>query len=387
MVLASWATNPGVPNDVDLGKWVIMKRICAALVGTLAVVALAAPTLVGAQGTGEFLCSAGARDGQPCVEFSDCPGGVCVIAQGVCSDGAFCVCPGGGQCVASPACSFDTSFGTCAGGVAAGVCCALGFNCPPGDFCAGTHKLCLSGPFQGFPCTTTAMCEGAPCGSNGFFCDEGAADGFPCVTNDDCPDGVCNTAFAGQPTNTPGGPVATSTPRSPTAVPATPRPTSTLPPLPPLTPGTVPTSPPQHSATPAPPTATPTPVVGTLVLTTTDAVFGANKLQVDVAPETFPVQGVIDVAGVLMDFTRRRSSRVLDLKPEFGLSFDVPAGTVVRVVEYTPTPGRFGQVVREIDEGRGCAVAPSNAGNRDVLWLAGFALFATWLRRRSQLAA
>lgn len=364
------------------GKRGIMRRFGVALLAMAAGVALMAPSASLGQGTGEFLCSAGSRDGQSCLGFSDCPGGVCVIAQGVCSNGDVCVCPGGGQCVATPACSIDASFGTCAGGVAAGVCCALGFNCPTGDSCAATHKICLSGPFQGFPCTTNAMCEGGTCGSNGYFCDNGDADGYPCVTNADCPGGICETGFVTQPTNTPGTTQQVRTP-TPTVPGATPAATNTAPAPPTLSPGVVPTATPVETATATAPTPTSTPVIGTLLTTTQDAFAGDNKIVVDIDAadlSTFPVEGVVEIAGVEMDFTRRRSSRTLDLRAVNGLPANVPAGSIVRVIEFTPTPGPIRVEDRAIEEG--CAVRPAASGDRGILWLVGAAMLAAGLRRR-----
>jgi len=364
-----------------------MKRISVALVVGWVMVMIAGPSTSLAQGTGEFLCSAGSRDGQTCLAFSDCPGGVCVIAQGVCADGSTCVCPGGGQCVATPACASDTSFGTCIGGVADGVCCATGFNCPVGDTCVATQRVCAGGSFQGFPCTTNAMCNGGQCVSNGFVCEGGSADFFPCVTNEDCPGGICDQSFVNQPTNTPVTPAATAGPNTPTSPPAAS--TNTPLPFPTIVPGTPPTSGPVNTATPVPPTATFTPVIGTLALTTADALVGANKVVVDIDPTAFPVQGVIDIDGFLTEFTRRRSSRTLDLRAEFGLPFDVPAGSVVRVVEFTPTPGRHGQEQRDINEGRGCAVAPpmtNSSSTPGAAWLALIAAVGMILRRRSSNA-
>jgi len=378
-MVATFAAVEAVPAE-NLGATM---RIGWLVVGALLLFGPGGSAPSFAQGTGEFLCSAGTRDGQPCTAFSDCPGGVCIIAQGVCADGAFCSCPGGGTCSPTPACSLDVSFGTCAGGVADGVCCALGFDCPPGDSCTATHRVCLSGPFQGFACTNAAMCDGAPCGSNGFFCSDGAADGFPCVTNDDCPGGFCDQSFMTPPTNTPVT-VPTSTPGTgPTSPPQqTPVPTATLPSIPNLTPGIVPTSTPHDTPEPATPTPTFTPVIGVLLPTAENAAAGSNRIVVDIDPAQFPVQGVIEVQGITTEFTRRRSSRVLDLRLEGGLPANLPAGSIVRVVEFTPTPGRVGQELREIDEGRGCAVAP-HSGGYPGLALGAFGLLLAGLRRRA----
>ena len=344
-----------------------------------------------AQPTGEFLCSAGTNDGQPCEAFSDCPGGVCIIAQGVCSDGQICVCPGGGECVATPACPGAAQFGTCAGGVANEICCDTNFNCAANDPCIATHRLCLSGDLQGFPCTSSAQCDGAVCGSNGFFCSGGSADGFGCVSDEDCPvGGVCDNSFVVQPTatRTPVTPGSTPPPATPTQPNFTPAPTNTRGAIPTVPTGVVPptpTSPPQDTFTPAPPTLTATPVVGTLVTTVGAAAPGDNKITVAIDPTQFPVQGVVDVGGgTLINFTRRRSSTVLDLKAVNGLPFGLNDGSVVRVVEFTPTPGPVIIIDEGIDEGSDCAIRTDprrrSAGG---LWVLGLGLALVALRKRS----
>lgn len=359
----------------------IMRRFGLAWVGVLTAWVLLGSTASWAQGNGAFLCSAGSRDGQTCLSFSDCPGGVCVIAQGVCSNGDPCVCPGGGRCNAAPACDIDASFGTCSGGVMSGVCCAVGFNCPTGDSCAATHRICLNGPFRGYPCTTNAMCEGGTCGSNGFFCEGGDADAYPCADSNDCPGGFCETAFA-QPTATPNTPGATQPPRTPTPTfpGITPGVTNTPRPFPTLSPGIVPTATAIGTVAPTP---TFTPVVGTLLLTTAPAFIGASKILVEIEDadlSTFPVQGIVDIGGSEFDFTRRRSSRALDLKLVEGLPFALPAGSVVRVVEYVHTPGPIRHEDRAVDES--CAIRPAQAGDRGPLWLVALGLLGVVLRFR-----
>lgn len=343
-----------------------------------------------AQPTGEFLCSLGPNDGDPCEAFSDCEGGVCIIAQGVCSDGQICVCPGGGECVSTPACSGSPQFGTCAGGVADTLCCDTDFNCAPGDPCLATHKLCQSGELQGFPCTNNAQCGGAPCASNGFFCSGGSLDGYGCVTDDDCSGGgVCDTSFVVVPTatRTPVTPGATVPPATPTQPGSTPRPTNTTGPIPTVPTNVIPatpTSPPVNTSTPVPPTPTFTPVIGTLVTTVGDAEAGANKITVNVDPTQFPVEGVVDVGtGELIHFTRRRSSTILDLKAVNGLPFALDAGSVVRVVEYTPTPGPVIIIDEGVDRGSDCAIRTNPAargfGGLSVL---GLGVLALLIRRR-----
>ncbi|HYD49858.1 MAG TPA: hypothetical protein VEB21_15985 [Terriglobales bacterium] len=170
----------------------------------LALLCATAPVPAGAQGTGEFLCSLGSRDGQPCESFDDCPGGICVIAQGVCPDGFICDCPAG-SCTEEVLCSLDEAFGTCSSGTSVGRCCDVALECLPGDACVGAHKLCVGGQDQGFSCLDSTQCRGGDCVSTGCFCDAGDFDGYPCVGDGDCPGGGCDCSFAPNPTPTPIG--------------------------------------------------------------------------------------------------------------------------------------------------------------------------------------
>jgi hypothetical protein len=116
--------------------------------------------------------------------------------------------------------------------------------------------------------------------------------------------------------------------------------------------------------TPDVPTDTPeptrTPDIGHFATTTTDAPSGTFQLQVDVPSDdlvSFPVEGVVQVFGETFGFTRRRTSRVLNLKDPDGLPFAITAGTVVLVIEATPGPVRPGPVVvRNEQGGSGCAI-------------------------------
>ncbi|HYD50771.1 MAG TPA: hypothetical protein VEB21_20615, partial [Terriglobales bacterium] len=291
----------------------------------------------------------------------DCPGGVCVIAQGVCSDGFICDCPSG-ECSNAVRCQIDQTFGTCASGVTAGLCCDVALNCPEGDACVGTARVCVGGMDQGFSCSNNSQCRNGSCTSTGCFCEGGDFDAFTCVNTNDCPGGgTCSCLSAATPTTAP------STPTQPTAVPTATRPVST--PIFTSTPG--PTSPfptntplptstfvPVDTNTPAP---TNTPEFGQFATTAIDAPAGANKLRLTSDPRTLPVQGVVEVFGRSLRFTRRRSSPVLDLQEEFGLPFAVAAGTVVRLVESTPTPGPSGNEIRgEADGGCNIIAGPSN---------------------------
>jgi hypothetical protein len=149
------------------------------------------------------LCSAGSRDGQPCSRVEDCPGGACVVAQGVCDggtdDGYDCDCPLS-TCAATPACSTDPALGTCADGLFAGSCCDPTFNCTDGSPCQPTQKVCLSGELKGFSCLNDTHCLGALCWATGRVCD----DGFACVDDNDCIVGTCQgTGSFPTPTPTP----------------------------------------------------------------------------------------------------------------------------------------------------------------------------------------
>src|SRR5579862_1345111 len=160
---------------------------------------------------GQFLCSLGPLDGQPCNSDVDCGApGVCVIAPGICDggsgDGAYCDCAGG-TCIAStPAC--DPSFtGVCQGGPDATQCCDVTTNCPDAAGCVGTQKVCLGGDSKATSCLRDAQCPGSTCVSTGKFCNGGDFDSFACVDDVDCdnadgsPGGNCLSL--GQPTPTP----------------------------------------------------------------------------------------------------------------------------------------------------------------------------------------
>lgn len=137
------------------------------------------------------LCSSGERDSQPCTEPTDCPGGGCVLARGVCDggsdDGWDCDCPLS-MCSAANACSSDPVLGSCSGGLRAGECCDPAFNCGDGSPCSPTQKVCLDGPLKGLPCLREAHCLGSACWAVGRWCD----DGYPCVDDEDCIAGRCN---------------------------------------------------------------------------------------------------------------------------------------------------------------------------------------------------
>lgn len=189
-------------------------RIPLAIVCWLALVARVAPA--------QRLCSAGERDGQPCTQVTDCPGGTCVLAQGVCSggadDGLDCDCPSG-TCSDSPACASDPALGSCNGGLLAGRCCDPAFNCASGNPCVPTQKVCLSGPLKGLPCLQDTHCLGAVCWATGRVCGDGSA----CVDDDDCLMGTCE-GTGSFPTPTPTTATRTPTPSSSPSASRTPTP-------------------------------------------------------------------------------------------------------------------------------------------------------------------
>lgn len=355
----------------------------------------------------QFLCSAGTRDGLECEGDDDCTGdGVCVIPLGVCtggeSDGFFCICPGS-DCVAEPVCSDNASLGTCAGGVFQDLCCDLADNCFDGSPCASTQKVCIGGDFQGLPCVTNAHCPGSLCRSTGLYCSGGDNDSFSCFNTADCPGGEC---IGAAPIDTPGAATATPQAPTPTAPPtSTPVATVATPATPPTTgptvtgtPGTaVPTgtSTPTRTPgiTPDAPTPTPeptrTPSVGRFASTMTDAAIGGFQLQVDVPTNqlvSFPVEGVFQVFGETFEFTRRRTSRVLNLTDPDGLPFSIAAGTVLLVIEATPRPSRPGGVIVRNEQGGSCAIRGSGGspGSATVLLLGAALLLVARSFRRSR---
>jgi hypothetical protein len=157
--------------------------------------------------SGPFLCTAGSNDGKDCLSDSDCPGGACVIAQGVCNggtdDGLPCDCAGG-NCATQLVCSSDASMGTCDAGSATGDCCSTADNCTGNLPCVGSQKVCLGGDDKGFACLNDRQCGGSTCVSTGLFCVGGDFDGFSCVDDADCSGGgSCHAAVETLDTPTP----------------------------------------------------------------------------------------------------------------------------------------------------------------------------------------
>ncbi len=171
-----------------------------------------------------LLCSAGARDGQPCRIQMDCPDGACVIAQGVCDDGNGFPC----DCAGST-CSSDSL--TCVGGAFADRPCDPSSACAPGTECLGTQRICVglgdAGSnllSAGFSCLVDQQCASMQCRSTGLVCGVGSSytgfscgeDSDCCITGSDCPPGICGTVL---PTATPTS--TTPTPTIPTPTPMT----------------------------------------------------------------------------------------------------------------------------------------------------------------------
>src|SRR5512139_3476706 len=93
-----------------------------------------------AQGTQYRLCSVpGSSERRPCQTEADCPGGACVLAQGVCDD------HDGFQC--------DCLDGSCS-------------DCAAGVQCVATQMICGDGT----PCLRSTQCQVPPCQATGRVC-------------------------------------------------------------------------------------------------------------------------------------------------------------------------------------------------------------------------
>jgi hypothetical protein len=137
---------------------------------------------------GQYLCSGGARDGQPCNDDGGCaPSGVCVIMSGICDggsrDGNYCDCAMGTCTAATPVCSAELS-GVCQGGPYANACCDVSTNCADGAPCVATQKVCVDG--NGQSCLRDSQCAGTACQSTAKFCSGGDYDRYPCAGDSDC---------------------------------------------------------------------------------------------------------------------------------------------------------------------------------------------------------
>jgi len=385
-----------------------LTRVRTLVVGMLLLAAAVVAGRVEAQGTGAFLCSLGTRDGQSCASDGDCPGGVCVLAQGVCDggtdDGAPCSCAGG-TCSGTPVCSADASFGTCSGGPFAGDCCDTDFNCLDGRPCAPTQKVCLGGDLRGYPCIRDSQCLGSVCRSTGKFClgvcQSGASSGDLCTTTDDCGGAECSSDFqdascsldadccltgsvcpAGICTVGAVAPTPTPTRRTPTATAGTAGPTA---PRTPTIPGTSPSP-----TVPVPATATPRPTTGPSPtrlpagqsIVVRAAAAGERDLALQDAtsfPETGLIEILVDPAAITptikVGYSRALLSNTLSL--DAPLSEAVPVGAIVR------SAPRGGMVYESVAEGAGCAVSPTGGtGGGWVVLAAGLAVGLIGRRRR-----
>ena len=343
--------------------------------------------------TGEFLCSVPGNvppDGKPCNGDEDCPGGTCVVAQGVCNaagasdDGFPCDCAGG-TCVAN----------TCSGGTAAGLSCDPTTNCSGSEPCVGTQKVCLSGADRGFSCVRNDQCSGSNCVSTGKFCMMGTdfaffscvVDADCCMSTTTCPRGAC---VGSQPT-----PTATRVPTR-TTVPGSPRPTNTPSP-------TTSVTTPVHTGTPTP-TGTTSVSTGTIAPTRTSTATltprPGSRVVADAASAGATTLSLVDASGLpsrgdvqigndptLVPYSRCSSCpKSNTLRLGVSLASDVAAGTVVQVVAFTPTPGPAVHEFRGVGEGAGCAIVDSHGGGAGWLLLTGGVLVRFRRRCRSRLS-
>ena len=148
-----------------------------------------------------FLCSQGSNDGRACTRDADCPGGVCVVEQGICNggddDGEPCDCAASSCSLQGFSCAAPSSSkGTCNGGPSAGGACVC--NCAGGATCVATQKVCVGGDGDGFSCLNSTQCGGRPCQSTGKFCAGfcagGSAKNAVCVDDSECPGSSCTAS-------------------------------------------------------------------------------------------------------------------------------------------------------------------------------------------------
>jgi len=328
---------------------------------------------------GEFLCSAGSRDGRPCNGDDDCPNGVCVIAQGVCDggtdDGFPCDCAAS-TCSATPVCTDDATLGTCVGGPSATLCCDVTTNCTDGAPCTASQKVCLGGDNKAFSCLRNDQCPGSVCASTGRFCNGGDFDGFSCVDNADCPNGTCDTfvVATATPTRTVGGPTPTRTRTAAGTFTPTQTPT-------PITPG-------QSSPTP---TATVLTGVATLAnnIAPTDTVIVLDNgsglpatggvVQIDAEQISFAGHSGNTLVGVQRGINGTTAEGHLAGTPVFLIQLPTPTATRP-IPTFTP---RDPEVRVEVTgEGGGCAVAGAGGSAPGAFGLVGLALVLGAIRRR-----
>jgi hypothetical protein len=356
--------------------------------GTLTVARAQAPTPTP---NGEFLCSAGPRDGQACNGDVDCsPGGVCVIAQGVCDggtdDGFPCDCAAGTCTASTPACDpTPTLAGVCVGGPSDTVCCDVNTNCIDGAPCVGAQKVCLSGSSKGYSCLNDGQCTGSVCISTGKFCSGGDFDSFACVDNADCKNvdgtsvGVCIGAVLPTPTHTISTPPATRTPTA-TRPAGTGVPTATHTPTPPN--GTI------------PPSDTPTPILNAPKLT---RAIGATDLLIPVNDTSaLPTSGIVQIDDEQLSYLHKNPHALNGIGRGVGgtnptahasgssvflISSPPPPTATSIVVPSTPYVSQIDSPYKAVGQGGGCALvgAHERLGNG---WLSAVGLAYAVLRRR-----
>ena len=378
--------------------------------------ALSLPRSVCAQGTGEFLCSKGTRDGLACESDTNCvPNGVCVIAEGVCNggddDGASCDCPAG-SCSAQPVCQADNTFGTCSGGTSAGECCDVNFNCAGSAPCKGTAKLCLAGDAKGFPCLNDSQCPSSLCRSTGKLC-AGLCQGGTnanqlCFADEDCPGSTCTSDFQSFPcvddadccTTQPCHSgicqgVATSATSTPTPSRGTTTPTRTRTVSPTRTgtantpTGNTPTPTRSVVATVTPvPTTTASPVPTAHLVSSVSATD--STLSVDNA-NAFPGSGTLIIDTEQISYTGKLGNTFTGAQRGVNGTTATahPSASVVRLLSSTvPTPPRPTAtfpprdiIYHTVGEGSGCTLQTGQRANAHLVFLTAMAL-AIWNRRR-----
>ena len=375
------------------------------------------PAVVRAQAaTGEFLCNGGTRNGLPCNSDDDCvPNGVCVIAQGVCNgggdDGLTCECLSG-TCATQPVCSVNASLGTCSGGILAGECCDVTYNCADSAPCTGTAKVCLGGgtDTKGFPCLRDSQCPGSVCGSTSKFCSGtcgGMDTGALCLDDTDCAAGVtCTSQYQSLSCvddssccGTPpckagicrGAATSSGTPtKTPTRGTVTPTRTRTATPTRSGTPAT-PTPTRSGAATLTP---TPSPVVTGSPITSAKLVSAINAAATTISVDNanaFPNSGTVLIDSEQIAYTDKLGNTLLNVQR--GVNHSTAAAhlsgaVVVFLTETVPTPPRptpteepRGVIYEVISNGGGCTLqVEPRADTSSLLIIAGLWMWV--LRRR-----
>jgi hypothetical protein len=390
------------------------RRTVVVLVALL--VSLWVPRAARAQGTGEFLCNGGTRNGLACESDDNCvPNGVCVIAQGVCDgggdDGLTCECLSG-TCAAQPVCSASASMGTCAGGILPGECCDTSFNCADSAACKGASKVCLAGDNGGFPCLRDSQCPNSVCRATQKFCAGtcgGTSSGALCLDDTDCTGTTtCTSDYQSfscavddnccvNPPCKAGicqGAVTSSTPtKTPTRGTVTPTRTRTLTPTRSGTPSTpTPTRSGGVTGTPTPSaTRTGSPVTSAQLVAAINAT--ATTVSVDDAT-AFPSSGTVLINSEQIAYTDKIGNTLLNVQRGVNHTTAAahPSGATVMFLAATvPTPPRptptdvpRGVIYRVISDGGGCALqAEPHASSSSLPLVAGLAVWVLrWRRRR-----